>query len=700
VLREGAPIDLPHSWNQYDTFQKGVSYYRGTGTYVRRFEMPRTSRSEGQRWLLSSEGFYGIAEVFLNRRLLRRLDGQYLGFRLDVTDFLGSGKLQELAIRLKNRCPPSVLPGTSNPDFLLMGGLAGEIHLELEGSSCFHGRRAEISPEDVLSPNPRIDWQIPARVQSGDLHLQVSLQDSKGARIAQTRESLPSAPAEQSCRGSLGISDPHLWSPEKPYLYTLEFELFAGRSAVDSAVFRVGLRHILFDREGFHLNGSRYSLQGFNRHQSAPGLGNALPNWMHVEDAERFKAYGANLVRLSHYPQHPVFLDACDRLGLFVYSEIASWKTARGGRWQRSALSQMEAMIRRDRHRPSVLFWGMGNEAQHLGAYRALAELVHELDPGRPVTYAESHFYRGRRAGLPGIPDVWSCNYDIASLDEQHEASTTGAVLVSECCNDQAEKGNLEEEVEQAERQIALWKAIEHQPFVVGYALWSFADYATLYRKRFTRHTGKFDCWRLPKIAAAVFRARHHPSPFLRVFGSWSHEGPAQREVAIVTNCTDLSLELGSNSSSLDQGDWLGLHEVGFEPMTLKVSGQHPLGAVHDELDPWGPAARVIVRPDRQVASAADRDWVGVGIELVDDQGRQVRDARGDAYLSVDSHLRLGSLDERGRVLIRSGEGRTFVRASGQPGKATLRVRVAGCSDGIGYLELTAESSETSRLEL
>ena len=104
------------------------------------------------------------------------------------------------------------------------------------------------------------------------------------------------------------------------------------------------------------------SFAGCNRHECLPGFGNALPVNLHRQDAESIKAAGPNFVRLSHYPQHPEFLNACDQLGVLVYAELASWKSVRGGRWLKAAVRQFGDMIRRDRNHPSVIMWGLGNE--------------------------------------------------------------------------------------------------------------------------------------------------------------------------------------------------------------------------------------------------------------------------------------------------------------------------------------------------
>ena len=65
-----------------------------------------------------------------------------------------------------------------------------------------------------------------------------------------------------------------------------------------------------------------------------------------------------NIVRTSHYPQSRHFLDACDEIGLLVFEEIPGWQFIGDEPWKQLALRNIEAMIVRDRNRPSIILWG------------------------------------------------------------------------------------------------------------------------------------------------------------------------------------------------------------------------------------------------------------------------------------------------------------------------------------------------------
>jgi hypothetical protein len=494
-------VNLPHCWNERDAFQPGLAYYRGWGSYRRTFSLDANpvECADSYQWFLVSEGFYGTGDVWLNGRKLGAVDGQYLGFRFDVTNALVRDGLNRLGIRLTNRCRSDVLPGIRMPDFLLYGGLSGRIWLE---------RIPMTHIEDVcVRTQVGTDGQTVATIDHAVVGADVvgcrlawRILDASGVEVAGVSVPLKRGRVDLC----LVVPDPQVWDVDAPCLYQAEGAIWSGETIVDRVTLRFGVRSAEFRYgAGFFLNGRRVWLRGCNRHESMPGFGRALPLWMHREDAELIKAMGLNFVRLSHYPQHPSFLDACDELGILVYAEIASWKSVRGGRWLTKACRQMEDMVRRDRHHPSVILWGMGNEGRHRRAYRRLHSLCKQLDPDRAVTYAENHLYRARRKGTLGIPDVWGVNYELESIDEAARAARLNSVVISECSNyPHTERGNRDAE----QQQIAIMRRdlseIESKPSVAGFALWCFNDYATLRKERFRRYSGVVDAWRLPKASA------------------------------------------------------------------------------------------------------------------------------------------------------------------------------------------------------
>lgn len=534
-------VSLPHCWNTDDAFIDGVEYYRGWGSYRSRFDLSDmihdAADSTGFRWGLVSEGFYGTGDVWLNGKKLGSVDGQYLGFSFDVTNLIKTDTENQISIRLTNRCRLSVLPGKEMPDFLLYGGMSGGLRIEripavsiddnatqVESIVDDAGNSAKvvISSElvagvsesagragcptygsEALAADYDLSWRI---LDTDELVVAEGASVRPGLRAGHcSGDDSAHRPESTGCESiSITIENPQLWDIDSPQFYTAEGSLsFAGK-IIDQVKIRFGIRTAEFrPNEGFFLNGRRVALRGCNRHESMPGFGRALPLAQHREDAKLIKSMGLNFVRLSHYPQHPAFLNACDDLGILVYAEIASWKSVRGGAWLKNACRQMHDMITRDRNHPSVIMWGMGNEGRHLGAYRKLYALCKSLDPQRAVTYAENHLYRARRKKTIGIPDVWGLNYEFDALEEGRDASRLKCVVVSESSNcphtKPGDKAAEKIQLDTIKKDLA---TMEKHKYVAGYALWCFNDYATLRKQRYKRYSGLVDALRKPKSSA------------------------------------------------------------------------------------------------------------------------------------------------------------------------------------------------------
>ncbi len=659
----GETVSLPHCWNRTDTFQTGVIYYRGYGAYRRTFVCPEQMRN-GQTWLCS-EGFFGISEFWVNGHRIGRASGQYLGVRLPVGRYLRPGTENHIGCRLTNRCGRRELPGIRDPDFLLYGGLAGRVWLERTEDCHLDDRDLHIVAVGGTSPRVEARAKI---VNSGPTNKTVSvlwtLATTDGSVLAaqKSRPQVVSAGFDVTVDSKFSAEAVHPWSVTTPHLYQMQATLLLDDQPADCATRKIGFRTAEFrPREGFFLNGERLPLIGCNRHESMPGCGNALSVEQHRTDAAAIREIGMNFVRLSHYPQSPAFLDACDELGILVYAELASWKSVRGGSWLQKALRQFDGMIRRDRHHPSVILWGMGNEGRHRGAFIKLRSLAKKLDATRPVIYAENHLYRARRKKTVGLPDVWGCNYELNSLEEGRDASRLSCVVVSECSNaPHARRGDLEAERQQIDQLAADLTRIEPVPFTAGFAIWCLSDYATLRKARYLRHCGVVDAWREPKLTAFWLRARYSREPFIKLAADWQPESGAigdPRRVDLFMNVGETEIRINNRPIQIVYGRGHHVLQLPFEPGRLEATGLNA-GNTGDTIESFGPATRLKL-------SALDGVPAVLRLEVLDSAGRLVRNWHGDADLRVRGGARAFPYST-GKILVAAGTARipVFVEAT------------------------------------
>jgi hypothetical protein len=370
-----------------------------------------------------------------------------------------------------------------------------------------------------------------------------------------------------------------------------------------------------------------------------------------------------------------------------VYAELASWKSVRSSPgWRRAARRQLHDLIIRDRHHPSVILWGMGNESRSRKAYLELRRLARELDPNRPVTYAENHLYRARRQKTVGIPDVWATNYELDALDEARDSSRLQVVVLSECCNHPTSiKGAQDEELTQVLVIEREWGVMAKCEGLAGHAMWSFADYATEYRDRTRRQTGLFDAWRRPKMAAELFRARYADEPFISLFMTRNQQKP---ELHIFTNCHGIRvIRQGSPDLNLDD---VMHHIVSIDDdwSALSVEGFRNEQTVHQELRAWGEPTDIRVKINESKVETGRT--VAIDLSICDDRGTIVQNWNGHIRVAVSEDARLFSYTREGEVLMARGEGRVYLEIGDSGGP----IVIGASADGLETVSRTLSRRE------
>ena len=200
-----------------------------------------------------------------------------------------------------------------------------------------------------------------------------------------------------------------MWDIDRPKLYHVVARLLADGQPRHERRARIGFREAAFARDGFYLNGRRVKLFGVSRHQFFPFTGAAMPDRVQARDAEIIRReLNCNMVRCSHYPQSAAFLDACDELGLMVFSEAPGWGYLGDQTWLALAYRDIADMITRDRNRPSVILWGarLNETPSNTAFYTATNELAHTLDDSRPTAGAMA----GMRLSTDYQQDVFAEN--------------------------------------------------------------------------------------------------------------------------------------------------------------------------------------------------------------------------------------------------------------------------------------------------
>jgi beta-galactosidase len=183
------------------------------------------------------------------------------------------------------------------------------------------------------------------------------------------------------------------WSAESPRLYDGQLA-----TATERVALRIGFRTVAVAGGVLTVNGRRVLFRGANRHEFHPDRGRAVGEDVMEADVLLMKRHNLNAVRTSHYPPHPRFLELCDTYGLYVVDECdlethgfepLGWRgnPADDPRWRDALVDRMARMVERDKNRPSVVMWSLGNESGRGRNLAAMAGWARRRDPSRPLHY-------------------------------------------------------------------------------------------------------------------------------------------------------------------------------------------------------------------------------------------------------------------------------------------------------------------------
>ena len=446
------PIDPPHVPDQ-----------NPCGLYIRDFRIPEAMADK--RVYLNFEGVDSAFYVWVNGSFAAYSQVSHMTSEIDITPLVkaGSNTLQVLVVKWSD--------GTyfEDQDMWRMSGIFREVYLlfreEVHIRDVFvqcrleeELRRGAFSAEIALTGKEQVRWEF------------LSPQDQVLASGCQTveREGVIEIPA---------VEAPELWSDETPALYRLVLTCGSETVAVETGARRIEIRGKVI-----YINGKKCKVKGVNRHDSHPLLGHATPMDHMLRDIMIMKAHNINMVRTSHYPNDPRFLELCNRYGLFVCDEAdheihgmepSYLRHGMSGdpRWEGVYLDRVQRMVERDKNQPCVIFWSLGNESGLGQNHAVMANWIRSRDTSRLIHYEGASTVFNADGRVQGATDMESRMYTSPERCREYcrnDAMTQPLFL----CEYSHAMGNGPGDLK------AYWDVIwEHDCFFGGCA-WEFTDHS------------------------------------------------------------------------------------------------------------------------------------------------------------------------------------------------------------------------------
>ncbi len=588
-------VNIPHTWNAFDTMDDVPGYYRGIGTYKKKLILKPEWKTK--KLFLYFEGANQETEVYLNGKKIGSHIGGYTAFRVPLVNLKFNGT-DEVSVKVDNSYNENIAPLTA--DFTFFGGMYRSVSLEVKEPVHFvdHQYASQgvyVHANNVTKANAEVivNGNLINSSANADLTIRSILTDAAGKKINEVKFST-SAGTNKVIGFQLPkilVSNPQLWSPEKPYLYQATTQLLDKKGKVlDEVKTPVGLRFFSFDVEkGFFLNGSPYKLIGASRHQDFAKMGNAVPKALQIKDIELLKDMGGNFLRVAHYPQDQSVLNACDSLGILASVEIpiVNEITETEAFYNNCKTMQLE-MIKQNYNHPSIIIWAymnevllrmkFGNEPERKLKYianieklaQSLEDLTRKTDPTRYTMMSNHGDVNGYiKAGLVKIPMLVGWNLyqgwyggkseDFGpNLDKIHQQVPDKPLLVTEFGADVDPrihaftpiKFDKSLEYGMLYHQIYI-KDILKRPFVVGAAVWNLADFGSETREETMPHVnnkGLMTLDRKPKNTFYLYKAYLGTKPFLKIGnGNWNLRGGVSE-----SNISTQHLQVISNTDTVE----------------------------------------------------------------------------------------------------------------------------------------------------
>lgn len=633
--KENGPIEkvnIPHTWNDKDVLDDVAGYYRGLGIYKRKLKLDESAK--GKEIFLVFNGVAQEAEVLINGKSAGKHIGSYTHFIVPITQYLNY-KDDVVEVRANNRFNEDIPPLTA--DFTFFGGMYRNVTLLI--TNPVHFSQKENGSSGIFITTPQVsattaNVQIKSSIDNNSnvakkVQVLTTVFDAKGIKVANQTVAVNLGQGNMVVVQDIkSVQKPELWSPENPYLYRVVTKIIdvKTKATLDQVSNPLGFRWFKFDADqGFFLNGKSLKLIGASRHQDYENLGNATPDALQTRDIELLKNMGGNFLRVAHYPQDPLILEACDRLGILASVEIPVVNTiTESEAFTANCLNMQTEMIKQNFNHPSIIIWAYMNEILlrpkftndkprqqiYYDHIRELAQKLDDLtrkeDPSR-YTLLVNHgaFDVYNRVGLTKIPMIVGWNLysgwysgvpaDFAKfLDRHHKELADKPMLVTEYGADADPRirsflpVRFDKSVEYGIQfnQVYL-NAMLSRPFVSGGMAWNLADFNSETREETMPHInnkGLLTIGREPKDTYFLYQAYLANKPYLKITSAqWkdrlgiadSASSTSKQPIQVATNLKSVELFLNGKSLGIkDAIDHICQWEVPF------VDGKNQLRAV------------------------------------------------------------------------------------------------------------------------
>ncbi|HEX2925429.1 MAG TPA: carbohydrate-binding protein [Ruminiclostridium sp.] len=732
-------VTLPHDWSIFNTFNQnsaaggGGGYLDGgIGWYRKTFTVP--SDYSGKKVSIQFDGAYMNSQVWINGTSLGTRPYGYISFEYDLTPYLNIGGTNVIAVRLNNNLPTSRWYSGSGIYRNVWLTALEPVHVAYCGMS--------VATPSVTNSSAKADVSTKILNQGSTektVTLKTTLVDASGKEVAANTASAVkiAANGNNTFNQSFTVENPHLWSTNSPYLYTVQTQVLVDETVVDTYKSTMGFRYFDFSSTtGFSLNGVNMKLNGVCLHHDLGSLGAAVNYRAMERELKMMKDMGCNAIRTSHNPADPHFLEICDRLGLVVMEEAFDcWETGKVSNdyhlyFKDWAQKDIQAMVTRDRNHPSIIMWSVGNEIPNPSVATAtnLRNWVRAIDTSRPVTWG--CFAANMGDAVPqqvaSVLDLQGYNYFPYMYDSGHNNHPSWKMLGSETSSAVRSRGiyktptnknilnGSDNQCSSYDNSVVSWgnsaesdyNEINKRNYMAGEFIWTGFDYIgepTPYGwPAKSSYFGIVDTCGFPKDIYYFYQSKWTSKPMVHILPHWNWSNGTNVEVWAYSNCDSVELFLnGTSLGSKKVGTNAHLSwSVPFASGTLRAKATKGNTVVYDEVVTAGAASKVMLKPDRTSVKADGKDLIYIETDIADANSVIVPTADNDVKFSISGPGTIVGVDNGNSISLEPYKATNRKAFSGkclvivQPTKTSGTIVVTANSNGLTSDSVTITSTE------
>lgn len=721
-------VQLPHDWSilgPYDrnnpTGSGGGYLPSGIGWYRKSFSL--TGKDANKKFFIEFDGIMANSDVWINGHHLGKRPNGYISLSYDLTPYLKLNDSNVIAVRVDNSIQPASRWYTGAGIYRHVRLIStNPVHVDHWGSF--------ITTSNVSAQNAKVQIQTVVVNESSTseiITVRTRLIAPDGKEVTSIQSSKKTnASKKETINQTTEIKKPLLWDVDHPQLYKAITTIIVKKQSLDEVTNMFGIRDAHFEAAtGFWLNGKNIKIKGVCLHHDGGAFGAAVPLRVWEKRLTSLKRIGVNGIRTSHAETAPEFLDLCDQLGFLVMDEtFDTWNAAKPGAakgynlyftdwWERDTRD----IVLRDRNHPSIVIYSVGNEIHDnlndstgFRKYKMQQDLIHSLDPTRPVTMAlfrpaNSHVYEN---GLAAMMDVVGQNYRENELIVAHEQHPNWKVIGTENTH-----------------VISMWLALRDKPYMSGQFLWTGYDYlGEGFWPRIANGSGLFDKTGQQKSNGyqreswwsdrpMVYVTRRESTANGNTWSSdWTPDDPdiyTQADLQAFSNCDEVELflngkSMGAKGRTADNASprtWT----IPFEKGTLKaVAKNNGKVVAEQELKTAGKASKIILTADKSSVENNWNDVVYVTATLTDEDGTIVSNADTKINFEIKGEGVIAAVDNGDITSAESYQAKSrwtykgrcvaIIKASANKGKITVKANGENLKSNSVIINVVSEGKK------